>query len=169
MTRMINSCFIALLLLALASGPVVADLPPEFDDGWHTWQVEETDASSAMCCFSWKHGKVSQNGCNLDGRNMSFSKDGDCAAAAGKLQVYAQLKSGRPVRIHVLSSNCPVSSTTQIKDLGQVTAADNLAWFRDVIENRELGRKAREEALFALVLTGTDAAYDYLDRLLSHR
>ncbi len=169
MTRAINVSFIVLLLMALSSGPVAAEFPPRLEDGWHTWQVEETDASSEMCCFSWEHGKVTRKGCNLDGRNMSFSSDGDCAAAPAHLQIYARFSHGKPVQIHVFSSNCPVSSEKEIADLGKVTAAENLTWFRGIIEDRQLGRKLREEALFALVMSGSDAAYDYLDGLLSRR
>ena len=169
MTRLINISFIALFLLALTSGPVAAQLPARFDDGWHTWQVDETGASSAMCCVSWDHGKIARTGCNLDGRNLSFSNDGNCEAAPGELQFYAQFKQGKPIRIQVLSANCPVSASTAIKDLGTVTAAENLAWFRGIIEDRQLGRNLREEALFALVMSESDVAYQYLDRLLSHR
>ena len=42
-------------------------------------------------------------------------------------------------------------------------------WFRDIIEDRGMANDVREEALFALVISSSDAAYAYLDRLLSSR
>ncbi len=122
-----------------------------------------------MCCFNWRDGKSSRSGCTLDGRNMSFTSSGDCAAEPGRLQVYARINAGKPVEIRVLSSNCPVSAKSEIVDLGLVSADDNLNWFRNIIEDKQLHKQAREDALFALVMSESDAAYAYLDRLLSRR
>ena len=153
----------------LIGGPVAANLPSNQADGWHTWQVDEAGATSEMCCFTWEHGKSSRNGCDLDGRNMSFSDRGDCAAAPGQLQVYVRFEDGKPADIRALSSNCPVSAESEIADHGHLSAAENLAWFRAVIENRKLRKQLREEALFALAMSESDAAYDYFDQLLSRR
>ena len=161
--------FISLLVAALISSPVAADQPRLQDDGWYTWQVDEAGASSAMCCFTWERGESTGSGCDLDGRNRTFSTGGDCVAAPGKLQVYTRIDAGKAVDIRVLSSNCPVSAKTEILDIGRLSAEDNLAWFRNIIEDKRLGKHAREEALFALVMSESDAAFVYLDRLLSRR
>ena len=79
------------------------------------------------------------------------------------------LDDGAPKDIRVLSSNCPVSTESELVDHGMMSAGENLDWFRSVIENENLSDDAREEALFGLVQSGSDAAFDYLDRLLSHR
>ena len=138
-------------------------------DGWHTWQVDEPGVSSEMCCFTWKGRKGSASGCNLDGGSMSFTNSGDCAAAPGTIQVYVQMIDGTPEDIRVLSSNCPVSTKSTVTDHGVVSTAENIDWFRTVIENKRFDNDVREEALFGLVQTESDAAFDYLDGLLTSR
>jgi hypothetical protein len=44
-----------------------------------------------------------------------------------------------------------------------------MGWFRGIIEDRANANDVREEALFALVISSSDAAYAYLDELLSSR
>lgn len=147
----------------------MADLAAVETDGWHTWQISASSASTMMCCFSWRKGEPSNAGCNLDGRGLSFSNNGDCAAADGGVRIYARLTDGELSGIHALSSNCAVTTATPIEDHGQVSVADNINWFRAVIENRRQDKKVREQALFALVQTNSDAAYQYIDKLLSKR
>lgn len=168
MMRVIKVAFLILFVSTLASSePSAAAVPSADAGGWHTWQVDEANASTEACCFSRKHDETSRGGCYLDGHNVSFSNHGDCAAAPGTLQVYVLIDAGRPKDIRVLSSNCPVSTDTDITDHGLVSSDDNIAWFRTIIEDRNLGHDVREEALFALVLSESDAAYAYLDRLLT--
>ena len=166
--RGIEVAFLILFVSTLASSePSAAAVPAADADGWHSWQVDEANASTEMCCFTRQRGDKSRGGCNLDGRNISFSNHGDCSAAPGTLQVYVLMDAGRPKDIRVLSSNCPVSADADITDHGLVSSDDNIAWFRTIIEDRNLGHDVREEALFALVLSESDAAYAYLDRLLT--
>lgn len=163
----------SLLLYGVLLGAVVwsesaaADLLPAKADGWHTWQVDEPSASTEMCCRSWKRGDRSREGCNLDGRNISFSDSRDCSAAPGTIQVYVRMDNGTPKDIRVLSSNCPVTTKSAVTNHGLVSADANIGWFRSIIEDRNLASDVREEALFALVLSESDAAYAYLDRLLT--
>ncbi len=164
-----------LMLYAVLLGAVVwsesaaADLLPAKADGWHTWQVDEPSASTEMCCHSWKRGERPHEGCNLDGHNISFSGSGDCSATPGTIQVYVRMAKGTPRDIRVLSSNCPVTTESTVTDHGLISAGDNLGWFRSIIEDKKLASDVREEALFALVLSESDAAYAYLDRLLTRR
>ncbi len=169
MSRIQRAIIAALLCLASFSSQAANSLPFRLDDGWHTWQVDEASATNEVCCFGWQHGKSARSGCDLDGRNMSFTNSGDCAAAPGNLQVYARINDGKPVEIRVLSSNCPVSAKTEVVDLGLVSAQNNLSWFRKIIEDRSLYKKMREDALFALVMSKSEVAYAYLDQLLSRR
>jgi hypothetical protein len=136
-------------------------------NGWHTWQVEEPGASTQMCCFTWKRGDKSRQGCNLDGHRIAFSDDGDCATAPGTIQIYVRVDKGEAKDIRVLSSTCPVSTESEVLDHGVVSAEESLSWFRSIIENRRLDMDVREEALFGLVQSESDAAFDYLDRLLT--
>ena len=151
------------------SGSSAAEILPAGADGWHTWQVDEPSASTEMCCISWKRGDRSGKGCNLDGNKISFSDGGDCAAAPGTIQVYVLLDNGTPKEIRVLSSNCPVTTDATATDHGLIPEAENMRWFRGIIEDRGMASDVREEALFALVISRSDAAYAYLDKLLSSR
>ena len=136
-------------------------------DGWHTWQIDEPGASTEMCCTTWKRGDKTRKGCNLDGHSIAFSDGGDCAAAPGTIQVYVHFAEGLPEDIRVLSSNCPVSTESEISNHGLVSVDDSLGWFRGIIENDRLSMDVREEALFGLIQSESDAAFDYLDRLLT--
>lgn len=156
------------LLCACATSSSAAAIATN-DNGWHTWVIDEATARTEMCCFSIRNGNVNRNGCDLDGRGLSFSDHGDCDAGPGQPQIYVRLKNGIPIDIRALSANCPVSSQSNITDLGTVSAAENLDWFRNVIENQRLNQRSREQALLALVLSESDAAYEYLDRLLTRR
>jgi hypothetical protein len=158
-----------LMVAVVWSNALAADSLSISGDGWHSWQVDEPGASTEMCCFTWKRGDKSRQGCNLDGDRISFSDSGDCSAAPGTLQVYIRLDGGEPKDIYVLSANCPVSTESDVSDHGLVSVAENIDWFRTIIEDKQLSTDVREEALFGLVQSGSDAAYAYLDRLLTSR
>ena len=117
--------------------------------------------------FTWKRGDNSRKGCNLDGHTIAFSDGGECAVAPGTIQVYVRLDGGEPKDIRVLSSNCPVSTESEVADHGLVSARESLAWFQSIIENRRLNMDIREEALFGLVQSESEAAFDYIDSLLT--
>ena len=161
--------FGVLLGAAAWSGSAVADVLPEDADGWHSWQVDEPAASTEMCCFTWKNDTRSSQGCNLDGHSISFSNSGGCSAPPGTIQVYVRLGAGIPEDIVVLSSNCLVSTETAVVDHGLLSAKENLRWFQSIIEDPRLEDDVREEALFALVNSSSDAVYAYLDKLLTTR
>lgn len=157
----------ALLGAALWGSKATAESLSADADGWHTWQVDEPGVSSEMCCFTWNRGNKSRKGCNLDAHSIAFSDSGDCAVAAGTIQIYVRLDNGEPKDIRVLSSNCPASTESEIRDHGLVSAEESLDWFRSIIEDQGLDMDIREEALFGLVQSESTAAFDYLDRLLS--
>ena len=169
--RIANLILYCALMGAVWSSEAAAEVPSGNADGWHTWQVDEPGVSADMCCFSWQKGKKLRGACNLDGRNISFSDDGNCtdSQSPGSVQVYVNFDNGRPKSIHILSSNCAISTESEIMDHGVVSSSENLAWFRAVIEDKTQRQKVREDALFALVMSQSDAAYDYLNRLLTKR
>ena len=138
-------------------------------DGWHTWQVDEPGVSTEMCCFTWDRGNKSRKGCNLDAHSIAFSDSGDCAVAPGTIQIYVRLDNGEPKDIRVLSSNCPASTESEVRDHGLVSTDESLDWFRNIIEDQRLDMDIREEALFGLVQSESDAAFDYIDSLLTQR
>lgn len=168
--RFMNLAFLLILAVSVAwSEQSFAAIDTSRADGWHTWQVDEADAMTEICCFTWRRGARSSGGCNLDGKNMSISEDSDCGTAPGTLQFYVRFDNGLPKDIHVLSANCPVTTASEPADHGLISADENVEWFRAIIEDQRLSRDTREEALFALVMSGSDAAYAYLDRLLASR
>jgi hypothetical protein len=166
-TKITAVAFLASLMIWSES--TAADFINADAEGWHTWQFDASGPVAEMCCFTWHRASRSQKGCNLDGARVSYGSDGDCSAETGNVQVYAFIKSGRPTKIRVLSSECPVSTETQLTDHGVVSTEDNIEWFREVIEDQKTNQDIREEALFGLVQSRSDAAFEYIDRLLSQR
>lgn len=163
--KLLTSCTLmaAIIWCGSSSGEILSGNA----DGWHTWQVEAPGASTAMCCYSRLAANDAQPGCDLDGRNLSFSNNIDCASAPGTVQVYVRMVKGMPTDIRVLSSNCPATAASKVQDHGVASAANNVSWFRTVIEDRRLNKDIREAALFALVQSNSDEAYAYIDNLLS--
>ena len=167
MRGLLVALYALLMGVAVLSSAAADELLQPDADGWHTWQVDEPGVSSEMCCFSWNRGTKSRKGCNLDGDSIAFSDSGDCAVAPGTIQVYVRLSNGKPKDIRVLSSNCPVSTESDVADHGLVSSIESLGWFRSIIEDQRLDMDVREEALFGLVQSESDAAFEYLDRLLT--
>ena len=164
---MTASMRIALMLALFAfAGTATADRLGKLPNGLHTWTIDGT-SDVRSCCFTWHSGDVSRGGCALDGRSMSISTRGDCAAGPGAAQVYVRVAAGRPTDVWLLSSNCPVDTAESLTDHGLVSADDSMVWFRGLIEDRGVDKDVREEAMFALVLSESDAAFRYLDRLLT--
>ncbi len=160
---------VAMLLAVLLAGTeaIASAFAGSQPDGWHTWQIDAPDPAAEMCCFSRGDDSNVRTGCNLDARRVRFIHRGDCLSEAGKVQVYVQFDAGRPTEIRVLSSECPVTADSEIRDHGVISTADGIAWFRSIIEDRSSDNDLREQALLGLVQSQTDAAYDYIDQLLS--
>jgi hypothetical protein len=169
MRALLLTLYLLLMGAAVLSSATADELLQPNADGWHTWQVDEPGVSSEMCCFTWKRGDDSRKGCNLDGHSIAFSDSGDCAVAPGTIQIYVRLDDGEPKDIRVLSSNCPVSTESEVADHGLVSAGESLTWFRSIIEDQRLDIDIREEALFGLVQSESDAAFDYIDSLLTRQ
>ena len=81
--------------------------------------------------------------------------------------LYVRLKSGKPLEIRNASFNCaPVARGQTVVDHGLVSAAENIAWFRRVVENKSFNRDIRADALHGVALSDSDVAFEYLDKLL---
>jgi len=154
------------MMLAAAAPALAADELEQLSDGYHTWAVEGT-SDVRSCCFSWRNSKASGSGCKLDGSSVSVATSGDCASGPGGAQVYVRVVNGATADVWVFSTNCPVASEDEIQDHGVVSADRSVDWFRSQIESRKVNQDVREEALFALVQTESDAAFRYLDGLLN--
>ena len=168
--QVLKALFLMLLIGTLAwNQPSSAEILPANANGWHTWQVDEVGPVARMCCFSWRRGAPRQADCDLDGHNISLANESNCASEPGVVKIYARMKNGVPVNIRVLSSECPVTAEGTITDHGLVSVAENIYWFRRVIENPRLDMDVREEALFGLVQSESDAVFEYFDALLAKR
>jgi hypothetical protein len=182
----------------ISSESLSADLKGPTDDGWHTWRVEATSQAPDACCFTWNSGTITRKGCDLDSRHGNYGSIHDGNSTGGDLQIYALMRSGKPVKVRALSSQCEVTADSEITDLGFIEVDESIDWLERYIEPRSglssdaimaialhpgnrsvetlaaivkngTDRKIREEALFWLGQSGSDAAFDVFDRLLSGR
>ena len=189
----------ALLALAFAARPVAAE---DFDvpaaDGWYSWQVAASRIGARSCCYGWHAGQpLARRACDLDGRGGGYSISGDCEFDPADLRVYVRMQDGRPERVRALNADCPVTTATEITDLGVVDADASVRWLAGrltsagdgsteilaaipmhagdaphdtltgLLEDGGQPTKIREQALFWLVQTESDEAFAYVDRLLT--
>lgn len=140
--RALKSVFLTLLVLALLSGPSPAGAST-FDqaDGWVRWRVDSPVNMGSSCCG-----------------NM-----------AGELTIYVRSESGSPVRIRAFDSNCDKGPQEVVADLGHLSVEESDALLLEIVQADQLDMGVREDALFWLVHTGSDATFAYVDRLLSSR
>ncbi len=119
------------------------------------------------------------------------------AAGGGKLQIYASIEHGKPVRLRVRGDSvCTDNFDVEALDLGFIDVGESIDWLQAYIEPRSIlssdaimaislhagdrsvtvltniltqgkDRENREEALFWLAQSESDTAFDVLDRLLS--
>ena len=154
------------LVVACLAQHTFADISAPVSDGWYSWIVDAPEAAAALCCWSEPNG---HRGCNLDGRDVHYTMDGNCMLDSGELRIFVLQKNNRPSEIRLLGNNCRVSSNAEIAGIGRVSVEETVRWLSGVIEDPSLTRGVREEALFALTQSGADIAYEYLDTLLSKR
>lgn len=90
-------------------------------------------------------------------------------ADGDQVQFYVLIANGKAEKIRSLNSNCRKPTRDKVEDHGQVTAAESYAWFRVVIEDATVDEHVRDAALFGLVESGSEDAFEYIDRILSQR
>ena len=117
-----------------ATGNSLADFSQLEDDGWHTWRVEAIEDAPDWCCYTWNRGRVTGDGCELDGRNSGYGSSDDRRMQNSQMQIYALLKDGEISRIRALSPQCPVTTDSPVLDLGIVDADLSVRWLKDKIE-----------------------------------
>jgi hypothetical protein len=118
----------------LLTPPVQAQISAMTGDGWHTWRVAAHASAPEMCCFRWSNGNITRRGCDLDSRHGGFSTSSDGEYASDEVQVYALIDGGELKELRALSSSCPVSSDSDIVDLGPVTPDESLDWLEPFVE-----------------------------------
>ena len=187
---------IALMAIACLGNETIASSVLDItEDGWHTWRVPSIENSQTFCCFSWTGSGARQRICDLDRGHGNYSSSSSIATHSGEIQVYALIEAGKASKISVLSPHCEVVASTEISDLGLVSADDSIDWLRPYITaksdvasdalaaiSRHSGNYAfqvlaevvesnadyefREEAIFWMVMSETENAFAYIDRLI---
>lgn len=161
---------LSLLTTLLLFGPMPV-IAATFDngDGWYKWSVEGRVDMGSSCCYQLRGDSVTRKTCNLDAEHGTIISDSDCNGQSGKLTFYVRSEGGEPALVRAFDANCPVSTEESVTDLGSVTLAESDSMLLEIVQARDLDMDVREEALFWLVQAGSDATFDYLDRLLSNR
>ena len=181
----------------LAAAAVSSELDMNAGDGWYTWRVAAADTAGNWCCTDWNRGKATSVACDLDGKRYGVTHSSDRELASGKMQIYARMKDGELRSLRALSASCEVRASSEIRDLGVVDTDASLDWLSrrldaqpkraddvmmaiivhqgprpvemlfDIVTNRRSDIGLREHALFWLVQSDSDLAFEYLDGLLS--
>ncbi len=189
---------LVLLFLTWTDGGT-AEFAAPTTDGWHVWQVQGSEDGANTCCYRWRNGTSSKQGCDLDGGHGGSITSGDCDIEGDQVSIYVRINTGEVTKIRALTSDCSVTTRTALNDMGVMPNAASIAWLvrqvgavtrvsedviaaiaahagdeaftalTTVIEDRDSSRKLREQALFWLARSNSDEAFSYLDRLLSER
>jgi HEAT repeat protein len=89
-----------------------------------------------MCCLEGGHGRRTGATCDLDSRSWSFNASDDVKNGPGEtLAVYARVSGGKVDRVRALSSWCPASTKTPIRELAGVTPDESVAWLAHYAES----------------------------------
>ena len=165
-------------------------------DGWQTWRTDAIENRGERCCFRWSGSGPRRRACDLDRSRGNYGFVDGFASYSGEVQVYVLMDAGAPTKVTVLSPQCEVRTDTRIMDLGRVGADRSVDWLQQYIRNDSRltsdvlaavslhgGERAlevliavveskrdaevRKEAIFWLVQSGSKAAFDYIDRLLT--
>ena len=184
----------ALLIAALVHSERASAAMPEFDaDGWYTWRVQAAQPDTLRCCGTWSGGRMISGGCNLDtGRTASGCAD---FGPSDEVQLYARVEKGHVTGIRAFSPQCRIESTRPMYDLGPVENGDSVSRLktyvatgssinddalaaiashagvdafealRDAVRDEEAG--IREQALFWLVQSESDEAFEFVEYLIT--
>ena len=147
------------LLLAYSAASSAADLPDAGADGWQTWRVDVVRSAPELCCFSWDNGIATKKRCNLDGRHGGFNTTDNNPFPADEIQIYALMRSGITTKIRVLSSQCPVTTESDIADLGSAEVDESVEWLQ---RHFLLQSRVSNEAITAVALHAGDGARQLL-------
>jgi len=188
---------IALMLFAIvANDSASAETPDYSTDGWHTWGVPATENVGDWCCIEWYSGEARRTACDLDSNRISYGSSDRVVDESEQTQIYALVQGGEATKIRALSSQCPVTTTTDIIDLGIVESNDSVEWLERYVAPRtkmsthalaaisihdgaspldllvsiaqhDANLENRKDAIFWLVQTESERAFTYIERLLS--
>ena len=83
--------------------------------------------------------------------------------------VLVRVQDGKLRDLHLETLNCWNKPKKKATDLGLVTPAENFVWFKRIAEDSDLSMNTREVALFGVVESETDEAFEYVESLLFGR
>ena len=83
-----------------------------------------------------------------------------------KTRIAVRLKDGELQNLRTSTDTCHWRLAGKSIDLGVVSADENFAWFRQFVDDRSRRQRVRHTALFGVVQSGNDAAFDYIERLV---
>lgn len=176
-----------------------AEIAPELGDGWHSWDVPAGSDGKRACCYYVRQGHVGTERCRLGNGSGGLMIDEDCMPTTDTLRVYVLVVDGDVSEIRALSSTCPVTTSTPVQSMGERDGKESVAWLdryaRDgsrladeavtsialheeetsftalaaMVEDQGRGMDVRQQALFWIAQSDSEAAFDYLDRLLGAR
>ena len=150
--------FALMIAAGLGNETIASGLITLSEDGWHTWRVPSVEVP-------------------------------------GEERIYVLMRSGEPAEIEVPGRWCNTPHDDEVIDLGLVSTDESIDWLQQYkISRSDLGSDAlaaisrhagdrslnvligivesdsdhelREEAVFWMVLSESDAAFEYIDRLL---
>ncbi len=195
--RMRGLAAFAMMVVACLGNESIASGPLNLaDDGWHTWRTAAPEQSAELCCFRWTGSGARRRTCDLDRSRGDYGAIDGYSNYSGEVQIYALMHSGIPRKVTVLSPQCSVSTETEINDHGLLDQDVSISWLRQYIKphsrissdvlhaisahggdsslkvlvavvESDNDDDLREEAIFWLVQSNSDAAFEYIDRLLT--
>jgi len=141
--RAISLTLVGILILISPSPANASTLDQA--DGWYKWRVESPEGMGYSCC------------------------GGLSGESSGELTIFLRSENGRPVRIRAYDSNCAKAPEEAATDLGSISTERSDALLLEIVQASDVDQDVREEALFWLVHTGSDATFEYVDQLLTSR
>jgi hypothetical protein len=155
------------LLVAAWSDGGAAEFTAPTDDGWHAWQVVGSESGTNACCYRWRDGSVSKQGCDLDGRNGNSITLGDCELdSSGQVTVYVRIADGKVNKVRALSADCAVTTQAAVSELGSVPNRDSVAW---LINQVDAESRVSGDAIAAISAHAGEEAFAALTQLVEDR
>lgn len=130
---------------------------------WVGWSVPALPEAGDACCFT---RNFKQRGCSLADRDGSWgTSDAFPRSGATDLFVLVEVKDGRPSRLRMMSSSCPVDGgDRRLLWLGPVDSGDSLAALGRMLETNAKDDDVDEPALAAIAYHADARADAFLEK-----
>jgi hypothetical protein len=127
---------------------------------WVGWSVQAVPEARDVCCFT---SNFKRRGCSLTDRDNSWgTSDQFKSGGSTELYVLVETTAGRPSRLRVVSSGCPVDGADRrLVWLGPADPAASLAALSRLLD-ADLGNDKVEEPALAAIAYHADARADAL-------